>query len=469
VPVVGSVVLAQAVPRRPVSGVEMVRTRLLRPSVVIPVVVIVVGAAVWTGLRAGRGAAATTAATATSQLFTVSPTTLAQTASASGTIAPAETENLSFEVAGTVTAVKVAAGQTVKQGQVLATLGSAALESAVAQAQATLASAGAQLSDDQTAGASSAQITADQTNVSSAYANVVAAVQSLSGATLTSPIAGTVATVDLTVGEVLGSSGASGTSITGTGTGSGRSAASASNASSASATGTSSTSSSSSQIEVISTAYVVNLSVGTTTIGNVKVGQSATVTPMSSSGSSGGGGGGGGRGGFGGGGGFGAGPQSSTSGSSASTSTATGASTTGTVTSVGAIASSSSGVATFPVAIAVNGTPAGFHAGASASVAITYHRLTNVLAVPANAVTQSSGTSSVTVSTNGKTAIRTVTTGLSSGGQIQITSGLQSGDQIVVNIPTFRRTSASGTSSGSSTSSGGGGFSGGAGSRSVTP
>ncbi len=116
----------------------MIRTRLLRPSVVIPVVVVVVGGAVWIGLRAGRGTAATTTTAVTSQLFTVSPTTLAQTVSATGTIAPAETENLSFAVAGTVTAVKVAAGQSVKQGQVLATVSSAALESAVAASASDL-------------------------------------------------------------------------------------------------------------------------------------------------------------------------------------------------------------------------------------------------------------------------------------------------------------------------------------------
>ena len=448
----------------------MVRTRLLRPSVVIPVVVVVVGGAAWIGLRAGRGTAATTTTAVTSQLFTVSPTTLAQTVSATGTIAPAETESLSFAVAGTVTAVKVAAGDSVTQGQVLATLSSAALESAVAQAQATLASSNAQLSDDQAAAASSAQITADQTNVASAYANLVAAVQDLSGATLTSPIAGTVATVNLTVGEVLGSSGGSGTSISGTGTGSGRSAASSSTSGtsgdgSGSGSGSSAASSSTGQIEVISAAYVVNLAVDTTTIGNVKVGQSATVTPMSSSGSSGGGGG---RGG--GGGGFGGGATSSASGSSASTSTATGASAPGTVTSVGTIASASSGVATFPVVVAVQGTPAGFHAGASGSVAITYDSLANVLAVPASAVTQSNGTSYVTVSTNGKNAKRAVTTGTSSGGQVEITSGLTAGDQIVVTVPTFRR-AGSGTRTGGSGGGGFGGFGGGGGGRSgsVTP
>ncbi len=138
---------------------------------------------------------------------------------------------------------------------------------------------------------------------------------------------------------------------------------------------------------------------------------------------------------------------------------------------MGTIASASSGVATFPVVIAVQGTPAGFHAGASGSVAITYDSLTNVLAVPTSAVTQSHGTSYVTVSTNGKNAKRAVTTGMSSGGQVEITSGLNAGDQIVVTIPTFRRT-GSGSRTGSQAGGGGfGGFGGGGGGRSgsVTP
>jgi hypothetical protein len=127
------------------------------------------------------------------------------------------------------------------------------------------------------------------------------------------------------------------------------------------------------------------------------------------------------------------------------------------VTSVGTIASSSSGVATFPVVVTVNGTPSGFHAGASASTVVTYRTLANVLAVPANAITRSNGGSSVTVSVNGAKTNRVVTTGLSSGGQTQITSGLSSGEQIVVVVPT-RRTTGTGTNgNGSFRPSGGAG------------
>ena len=137
-------------------------------------------------------------------------------------------------------------------------------------------------------------------------------------------------------------------------------------------------------------------------------------------------------------------------------STAIGASATGTVTSVGTVASSSSGVATFPVVVTVKGTPASFHAGASATAAIAYHELRNVLAVPVTALSQSNGASYVTISNNGSQSKRQVTTGITSGGQVEITNGLQAGDQVVVTIPNFRR----GTGTGTGGFSGGGNFTG---------
>jgi multidrug efflux pump subunit AcrA (membrane-fusion protein) len=421
------------------------RARLLRPIVIVPVVVVFVGAAVWLGFRSGNGAAANSQA-ATQQLFTVAPTTMSQTVSSSGTIAPADTENLNFSVAGTVETVPVKAGQTVKKGQVLATVGSAALLSAVSQADADLKAAQATLSDDENADASSAQIANDQAGVTTAYSNLLSATSDLSGATLTSPIAGTVATVNLSVGDVLTASGSTGANLSGTGTNSGRTNTPSSSNSSAANNSSANNSSSSAQFTVISSNYVVDLSVDTSTIGNLKVGQTATVTPTSASGSSGNSGAGG-FGGFGRGG-FGSAATNANGGNATSgtnAATATGDAATGKVTSVGTIASSSSGVATFPVVVTVTGTPAGFHAGASASTVIAYKTLGNVLAVPVLAITRTNGASSVTVSANGATSSRVVTTGITSGGQVQITSGLQAGEQVVVTIPARRTTTGSGS------------------------
>ena len=199
----------------------------------------------------------------------------------------------------------------------------------------------------------------------------------------------------------------------------------------------------------MSTSLVVNLSVDDTEISKLKVGQSATVSPSSSSGGSGG------NNGptfnFGGfaPGGFGnrtsnSNSNSSSSNSSSNTATTPTTSTTAKVTSVGAIASASSGVATFPVVVTITGSTSGLYSGATGQATITYKQLTNVVQVPALAVSQSNGQSSVTVSVNGKKTRRVVTTGITSGGQVQITSGLQAGEQVVVAIPTTRR-STSGT------------------------
>ncbi len=480
--------------------------KVTRTALVVVVVLAVGGTAVWLGWRNGKSNASTNTTAATTRVLTVTPSTMDQTISTSGTIQPSDTENLSFATSGTVESVNVKAGQTVAKGQVLATVSAPALASTLAQAQATLASAQAQLSSDESAGATTAQIDLDDADIASAYASLVTAAQNLSETSLTSPIAGTVASVNLTVGQVLGSSGSSSNSITGTGTGSGRTlggtssgsgsgsgfggggnnSSSSGTSNSSSSNSNSSASSSSAQIQVISNTYVVQLGLDTTTIGEVKVGDAATITPVSSSSSSsnsgggfgrffGGGGlgaalgGGGGFGGFGGvgfgGGGFGGGSGRTGTGGTGSTGTgggaqALGAAASGTVTSVGVIASSSSGVATFPVTVSVSGSPDGFHAGATGSVAITYKQLQNVLAVPVLALTTKNGTTYVTiVKANNTTALQPVTTGITSNGEVQITSGLQAGQQVVLTIPSFANRLRSGnTGTGGSGGGGGGGF-----------
>jgi hypothetical protein len=130
----------------------------------------------------------------------------------------------------------------------------------------------------------------------------------------------------------------------------------------------------------------------------------------------------------------------------------------GTVSSVGMIATSSSGVASYPVTINVTGHPTGLHAGSNASVSIIVKQLTNVLTVPAAAVHVTNGKSYVTVVSGGKTAERAVTTGASSGGQVQIASGLTAGQQVQV-----RATQAPRTNGGSTGNQNRGGFGGGLG------
>src|SRR5664280_3845529 len=85
------------------------------------------------------------AATRSSSSSTVAPTlvsatssTIRDSVSTSGTIAPAQRADLSFAVSGTVTSLPVAAGDQVKAGAILATIDSASLQSAVTSAQANV-------------------------------------------------------------------------------------------------------------------------------------------------------------------------------------------------------------------------------------------------------------------------------------------------------------------------------------------
>jgi len=137
--------------------------------------------------------------------------------------------------------------------------------------------------------------------------------------------------------------------------------------------------------------------------------------------------------------------------------TPTGAATNvfGLVSSVGIVASSSSGSATFPVVVTVTGSPAGLYAGATASVAITYKQVSNVLVVPTLAVTRSGGKSYVTVDKNGTRSQQAITTGLSAGGSTQVVSGLKAGDTVVLAIRT-----GTGAGSGSGTGNTRSGFGG---------
>jgi membrane fusion protein, macrolide-specific efflux system len=146
------------------------------------------------------------------RIVPVTRTTLSQTLSASGTIEPKKSTTLSFSAPGQVTAIEVQAGQQVVKGQPLASMGSPTLKAQAAQAEATLAGAQSQLSQDQASSASSAQLAADQASVNAAHSRAKSVGAALNGATLTAPFSGIVTgTGGLTIGQQLsGGSGGSG-------------------------------------------------------------------------------------------------------------------------------------------------------------------------------------------------------------------------------------------------------------------
>jgi HlyD family secretion protein len=85
-----------------------------------------------------------------------------ETLSTTGQVDAARRSDLSFGTDGTVASVKVAVGDRVKAGDVIATLDTAQLDAAVTKANATLAQAIAQLASDRAAQSSSVQDASNQ-------------------------------------------------------------------------------------------------------------------------------------------------------------------------------------------------------------------------------------------------------------------------------------------------------------------
>jgi membrane fusion protein, macrolide-specific efflux system len=444
------------------------RRRVLRPWTVVPLVV-VLGGGTW---FLARSDADDTEPTTIERTVEATAGPMDQVVSASGTVEAADTEQLGFTAAGTVTAVNVAAGDEVAAGDVLATMDSPELEAAATEAEAGVADAEARLDSDEAAGESDTQIAADQSSLDAAERQLDAAEGALAGTQIVATLDGTVTQVDLAVGDELASGGTSGTDLTGSGTGSGQSSSNLGSggqtAGPAGATGgtdtdSGDTSSTSTQIEVVTTgSYRVELGIDATEVDLIAEEQEATVRPSSSSSTGGfpGAGGfpGGGFPGGGGGAGAGGGGQDGDEADSGDARPADGseAEATGNVTSIGAIADASSGVASFPVTVTFESTSDELTVGSPVDVEIVYERIDDAIQVPVQAVTSEGGASSAVVRTDDGDETRTVETGVTSGGMVQVTSGLEAGEQVVITL-------ATGIPAGGEDGDGGGGGQGGGG------
>lgn len=339
-----------------------------RAWLVVPLVLVVAGGGgVW--LMTRDSSAATEPTT-----YTVSASTMKDTVTASGTIEPRHSADLDFEVSGTVTDVYVDEGDRVTRGQALARVDDDALVASRTAAAASLAAAYTQLDDDQDADASDTQLAADQAAIVAATATLAQAKQAVADATLRATISGTVASLDLAVGDVVG--GSSGTDPAADGS-----------------TGTSAV------VLVSSGHYVVDATVASSDVKQLKKGLQAEITP-------------------------------------------TGVTETvyGTVQSVGLVAeTSSSGAAVFPVTIEVTGKRKDLYAGTSADVSIIVEQRTDVLTVPSRALeTDEDGGTYVTEVVDGKGVRTPVEVGTAYGMSTEILSGLEDGD--VIEIPSFTPT-----------------------------
>jgi len=322
---------------------------------------------------AGTGSWAATrsspSSAATSTTATATVGMIRQSVTATGTIQPARRADLTFSVDGTVTAVVVSVGDKVKKGARLATVGADDLQASVDMAQASLDAAEEQLSAQESAGASAVQVASAKAQVAVAESTLQQAKKDRSDATLTAPFAGTVATVSIATGDNVGGSGGSGNDAGATGD-----------------------ATSSAQIVLISTdAWTVDASLTTADLASVKKGLQVEITPSG-----------------------------------------TGTKVFGTVSSVGVIASSSGGTATFPVTIAVTGKPTELYAGGTADVVIIVKQLNDVLTVPTAAIRTVDGKTVVRLVSDGKEVDTPVTVGAVYGPSTQITKGLSAGDTVVI-------------------------------------
>lgn len=357
----------------PGAGRRVGRAIKTHPKISAAGAVIVLAGAAAGSYFAVSGGDTPAAAATTTTTQTVSTGTIKQSVSASGTLAPAHDETLTFSSSGVVTAVAVEEGQKVTKGQKLAKINSASLAADLAQAKATVATDQAKVDSDEDDDVTDAQLAADKAALAAAKNQRTAARKALAAATLTAPFDGVVASVGLSVGQAVGSSNSSG--------------------SGASGVGGSTSSTSSSGIEVISTdSWVVNATVDATSVDLLKTGNQAQLT-------------------------------------------IDGVTDTvyGTVSSIAVLSSSSSGTASYPVVIKVTGSPSGLHDGESVTASLIYKQLSNVVVISSTALHRNSdGTQYVDKVVGGKVQQTTVEVGETSGTQVQITSGLAAGDTIQV-------------------------------------
>ncbi len=330
------------------------------------------------GLTAGGPAGSGTQLRSVTRVVPVRRGTMQQAISANGVIQPAQVADLNFTVSGRVTAVDAAVGQTVGAGAVLAAVSATALDVQEASAQASYDAAEAKLAADRNAGAPTSQVQADVAAIAAAAAQLTTAKKAVAGATLLSPIAGTVASVGLTVGEqVSGSSG------------------SASSPSRGPSGGT--LNGSGAQVVVESTDnFVIDTTVDDTQVGALAVGDHVLVVP-----------------------------------------TASAPPVPGTLTSVGQIAQPGTGIPSYPITITLTGTPSGIVAGMTAQLTIVVKQLKGVLEVPTPAISYKRGRPAVTVvEAGGARVVHPVTIGTTTGGETEITHGLSAGARVAVRVET---------------------------------
>ncbi|MBD0691965.1 efflux RND transporter periplasmic adaptor subunit [Streptomyces sp. CBMA123] len=402
------------------------------------------------------GSGGTAAAKPAARTATVTKGTVLATVSGTGTLASPTDAAQDFATGGRLTAVKVAVGDAVKKGQVLATVDTTAAQQQVDAAQAALTTANANLTKAQAgvttttteplpgattppsnsggggggghgAGGSStpapqtttitttkvddAAVAQAQQQVATAQTNLTNAQAALTGTTLTASVDGTVASVSAKVGDTVGAS-ASGSS--------------ASSASSAKSSGSSAGSGTPSGFIVLTNPTGMQVTANFSELDSLKLkkGEAATVTLNA---------------------------QSDTK-------------LNATVLSVSSLPSSSgSGAAggsavQYAATLQLNGDTSTLRTGLSATVQVITGEADNALSLPTSALSGTGASRTATVvHEDGTTARVDVGVGVEGDSTVQVVSGLNQGDK--VELPTT--SGNNGFPSGSFPGLGGGGGRGG--------
>ena len=423
-----------------------------------------VGAIVAAILLVGPASGSTTAVTRTAK---AAEGVVQSTVSGSGNLQPASQLNLGFKTGGTVTKIFVSQDEYVTEGKPIAELNPQSAEVTLEQSKAALLSARATLAKEeetdgegsnapknestkvtpQGSGKSSAnsasQSSASTVSTATREANLASARAAVRSDELTvqsdeeavgdtklyAPESGTIVSLSGQVGEVVSGSGTtkasssssssssgSGSSATGSSAAAGRST---SGTSSSSSSGSGSSTSSSSAFAVLSDLSSMQLVVALSEseIGNVKVGQIATVTVEALEGRK----------------------------------------LAAHVSEVATLSTSSSGVVSYDVTFQLDQMAPGLKPGMSATAEVVVKQAEGV-----NVPTTAISADSVTVMRGGKSVRQRVVTGLAGNTSTIVLSGLKAGETVVLPAATSTSSSTSLTSR-LSRLAGGGGLGGGAG------
>ncbi|RPE33501.1 efflux RND transporter periplasmic adaptor subunit [Kitasatospora cineracea] len=381
----------------------------------------------YTTLDSGTSKAATSSKVRTA---TVAKGTVQATVSGSGTLFSPSDAAQDFTTGGRLTAVKVAVGDAVKKGQVLATVDTAATQQQVDQAQAALNTAEANLTKAEagetvtttvpgTAGSGSsnsgrsggsgsssgagaqstpqptttttvkvdqAQVASAQQQVDNAEATLANAKDALAGTTLTATTDGTVASVTGKVGETVSGTGSAGSSSSG-GSSSGSSGTKT-------ATGSGSSSSTPTGFIVLTNPAGMEVTANFSELDSLKLkkGQSATVTLNA---------------------------QSDTR-------------LDATVLSVSSLPSSSTnGAVQYGATLQIGGDTSALRTGLSATISVTTGSAENALSVPTSALQGTGSTRTATVvHDDGSTERVQVAVGIEGDSTVQVTDGLTEGEKV---------------------------------------